>query len=195
MQASRADITSGPLHKARGTRDGKENRNQRLWAHGPSGTSRGMCNPDFEFVHINEIGGNATTAAHLLEFDSQHGRWGYQVAADDHSIVIDGKRLSYSSNAALEETTWGDLGVDLVIECTGKFKSSEKLAPYLQARIRRITAMLAEIEKYRSVGGVGSKVHRLRYWSLVHAKGCTIYRFAANNVWQSRSCFYKDRAA
>ncbi len=91
-----------------------------------------------EIVHVNELGGDAEAAAHLLQFDSVHGQWQRQVSSDGDSLLIDGQRLGYSSNAAIEATPWGELGVDLVVECTGKFKSQQALAPYFSAGVKKV---------------------------------------------------------
>lgn len=93
---------------------------------------------DLQIVHINECAGDVATAAHLLEFDSVHGRWGQSVSVDGGALSIDGARIGYSQNTDLAETDWRGLGVDLVIECTGKFKSKEALAPYFEAGVRKV---------------------------------------------------------
>ncbi len=95
-------------------------------------------NPDLEIVHVNETGGDAATAAHLLKFDSVHGTWDRAVEADADGLTIDGRRISYSSNEALEATDWGRFDVDIAVECTGRFKSREALAPYLEAGVRKV---------------------------------------------------------
>ena len=131
-------------------------------------------NPEFEFVHINEVAGHAGTAAHLLEFDSQHGRWEHDVRSNDHSIEIDGARLSYSSNEALEDTAWSDMGIDLVIECTGNFKSSESLQPYLQAGISKVVVS-APIKDgtLNIVMGVNDHLYQPAEHHIVTAASCT----------------------
>ena len=131
-------------------------------------------NPEFEFVHINEIGGPAGTAAHLLEFDSQHGRWAHDVRSDDQSIEIDGRRISYSSNAALEDTPWSDLDIDLIVECTGRFKSSESLQPYLQAGISKVVVS-APIKDgtLNIVMGINDHLYEPTLHHIVTAASCT----------------------
>ena len=131
-------------------------------------------NPEFEFVHINEIAGNAQTAAHLLEFDSQHGRWEQDVRSDGQSIEIDGRRISYSSNAALEDTPWSVMGIDLVVECTGSFKSSESLQPYFQAGINKVVVS-APIKDgtLNIVMGVNDYLYEPAQHDIVTAASCT----------------------
>jgi glyceraldehyde-3-phosphate dehydrogenase/erythrose-4-phosphate dehydrogenase len=81
--------------------------------------------PDVEFVHINETKGGAETAAHLLEFDSVHGRWKHDIKASAASMTIDGKKLTFSERSAPGEVDWRPHGVDLVLECSGKFRTTQ----------------------------------------------------------------------
>ncbi|MDP2416132.1 MAG: glyceraldehyde 3-phosphate dehydrogenase N-terminal domain-containing protein, partial [Hydrogenophaga sp.] len=75
-----------------------------------------------EVVHLNEIKGGAAATAHLLAFDSVQGKWRADIQADGvQAIRINDQRLSFSEHATAAEIPWGDMGVDLVLECTGKF--------------------------------------------------------------------------
>src|SRR3990167_7134429 len=94
--------------------------------------------PELDIVHINEIAGDAATAAHLLQYDSVHGTWSQSVAADADALRIGARRLGYSRNADIAATPWRELGVDLVVDCTGKFKSKAALAPYFAAGVRKV---------------------------------------------------------
>jgi len=94
--------------------------------------------PEFEIVHINERSGDAHTAAHLLKYDSVHGIWTPEVSASSSAIIIDGKSVSYSQNSAINETAWKELAIDIVVDCTGVFKSVETLSPYFQYGIKKV---------------------------------------------------------
>ncbi len=94
--------------------------------------------PELEFVHINEPAGDVEAAAHLLKYDSVHRTWPQSVSVDNGHIVIDGKAISYSQNTSLEASPWQDKGVDLLIECSGKFKSKASLAPYFDLGIKKV---------------------------------------------------------
>jgi glyceraldehyde 3-phosphate dehydrogenase len=94
--------------------------------------------PDFEIVQINETKGGAATAAHLLEFDSVHGRWRRDISAQGDGIVIDGKRTGFSEYADPSKAPWKDLGIDIAVECSGKFKTAESLAPYFAAGVKKV---------------------------------------------------------
>ncbi len=94
--------------------------------------------PELDIVHINEIAGDAATAAHLLQYDSVHGTWPRSVAAEADALHIGTRRLGYSRHADIAATPWRELGVDLVVDCTGKFKSKAALAPYFAAGVRKV---------------------------------------------------------
>lgn len=87
--------------------------------------------PSLELVHINESKGDAETAAHLFEFDTVHGRYEGDVSVNGDTITIDGRDVTYSSEASPSEINWSNAGVDIVIESSGKFKSVPTLQPHL----------------------------------------------------------------
>ena len=92
-----------------------------------------------EVVHLNEIKGGAAATAHLLAFDTVQGKWRADIAADgSDAIRIDDRRLSFSEHATAGEIPWGDLGVDLVLECTGKFLTPETLQGHLDRGAKRV---------------------------------------------------------
>ena len=75
-----------------------------------------------DIVHINEVKGGIAATAHLLEFDSIHGRWNTSIGVEDgHAIMVDNQRIGFSERGDPGEVAWGDLGCDIVLECTGKF--------------------------------------------------------------------------
>ena len=86
--------------------------------------------PDVEVVQINEIAGDAETAAHLLNFDSVQGRWQHEALADGDAIVASGRRIGFSSHAAPGDVPWDELGVAVVLESTSKFKTPETIEPF-----------------------------------------------------------------
>jgi len=84
-----------------------------------------------EVVHVNEVKGGVEAAAHLLEFDTVHGRYSGTVAVDGDNLMVDGKRVGFSEFAKPADIPWADLGVDIVIESSGKFKTTPDLEPHL----------------------------------------------------------------
>ena len=93
-------------------------------------------NPELEFVQINDPAGDAATLAHLLNFDSVHGRWQHEAAADGDAIVIGGIRIPVTRNKELAATDWS--GCDVVLEASGKFRKPDVLQPYLDQGVKRV---------------------------------------------------------
>jgi glyceraldehyde 3-phosphate dehydrogenase len=92
-----------------------------------------------EVVHLNELKGGAAATAHLLVFDSVQGRWRADIHAEgDTAIRINDHKLAFSSSATSAEIPWGDLGVDLVLECTGKFLTPETIQGHLDRGAKRV---------------------------------------------------------
>ena len=92
-----------------------------------------------DVVHLNEIKGGSAATAHLVAFDSVQGRWKADIAADgDDAIRIGNRRLSFSAHGTAAEIPWGDLGVDVVLECTGKFLTPETLQGHLDRGAKRV---------------------------------------------------------
>ena len=86
--------------------------------------------PGIELVHINERVGDAHAAAHLLEFDSVHGRWGRPVGAGTDAILVEGQTISFSQSGDPAAVPWRERGVQLVLECSGRIKTPERLEVY-----------------------------------------------------------------
>ena len=92
-----------------------------------------------DVVHLNELKGGAAATAHLLEFDSVHGRWYAPFGVeDDTTIRIDNKALGFSAAAHPGDVAWGDLGCDIVLECTGKFLKPADLTAYFDRGVKRV---------------------------------------------------------
>ena len=92
-----------------------------------------------EVVHLNELKGGAAATAHLLAFDSVQGKWRADIAAEgEDSVRIDGHRMGFTSHATPGDIPWGDLGVDLVLECTGKFLTPETIQGHLDRGAKRV---------------------------------------------------------
>lgn len=92
-----------------------------------------------EVVAVNEIKGGAAATAHLLTFDTVQGRWRADIAAEGtDAIRIDDRRIAFSEHARPADIPWGDLGVDLVLECTGKFLTPETIQGHLDRGAKRV---------------------------------------------------------
>ncbi len=129
--------------------------------------------PEFEFVQINDPAGDAATFAHLLNFDSVHGRWNHQAEAQDNTVVIQGKSIAVTHNKAINDTDWS--GCDVVIECSGKMKSTAQLQAYLDQGVKRVvvSAPVKEAGVLNVVMGVNHHLFNALTHKIVTAASCT----------------------
>ncbi|WP_290888079.1 ArsJ-associated glyceraldehyde-3-phosphate dehydrogenase [Arenimonas sp.] len=126
-----------------------------------------------QFVRINDPSGDAATLAHLLNFDSVHGRWQREAGHDGDAIVIDGQRIAVTRNKALADTDWS--GCDVVIEASGKMKTSAALQAYLDQGVKRVvvTAPVKEAGVLNVVMGVNDHRFDPAQHRIVTAASCT----------------------
>jgi glyceraldehyde 3-phosphate dehydrogenase len=133
--------------------------------------------PDVELVHINEIKGGSEAAAHLLVFDSVHGRWHHDAApAGRGAIAIDGgsRTIAFTEHASPAEVPWTDSGVDVVLECTGKFRTMPALTPYLAKGVKKVVvAAPVKDGALNIVMGVNDHEYRPAEHHIVTAASCT----------------------
>ncbi len=128
---------------------------------------------DIEIVHINDPAGNAETLAHLLNFDSVHGRWHHNAAHDKSSIVINGKAIPCTQNKTTQKTDWSKC--DVVIEASGKIKTKALLNAYLDQGVKRVvvTAPVKEEGVLNIVMGVNENLYDKNIHQIVTAASCT----------------------
>ncbi|HEV3008292.1 MAG TPA: glyceraldehyde 3-phosphate dehydrogenase NAD-binding domain-containing protein, partial [Burkholderiales bacterium] len=88
--------------------------------------------PDYEIVAINDLG-DVQTMAHLLEFDSLLGRLNEEVSADTETITVGGRKLQAFSIQEPKDLPWRELGIDVVIESTGRFTKRDQAQAHLDA--------------------------------------------------------------
>ena len=129
-----------------------------------------------DIVHVNEQKGGAAATAHLLAFDSVQGRWRTDIAAPtDSAMSINGKSIGFSSVATPAEIPWGDAGVDLVLECTGKFLTPETIQGHFDQGAKRV--IVAAPVKVGNVLNIVMGVNHQRYdpaqHTIVTAASCT----------------------
>jgi glyceraldehyde 3-phosphate dehydrogenase len=129
-----------------------------------------------EVVHLNEIKGGSAAIAHLLEFDSVQGRWRAPIAAEGTGAIrIGDRRLTFSEQPHPAEIPWGDLGVDVVLECTGRFLTPETLQGHLKRGAKRV--IVAAPVKFDTVLNVVVGVNHHLYdparHPIVTAASCT----------------------
>ena len=139
--------------------------------------------PGIELVHINDPGGDAPTAAHLLSFDSVHGRWPLAVDSDPttgDSFSVEGHPIGYSQHSDPTAVPWQQAGVQMVLECSGKFKTPQTLEPYFnQVGLKRVVVacpvkgVIAGEEALNVVYGINHQLYDPSRHRLVTAASCT----------------------
>ena len=130
--------------------------------------------PDLDLVHINEIKGGPQAAAHLLEFDSVHGRWTRDIRATGDAVVIDGKTVGFSEQKTPTDIDWGALGVDIVIESSGKFRNPDLLQPHFDRGAKKvIVAAPVKQGALNIVMGVNDHLYQPEQHHLLTAASCT----------------------
>ncbi len=129
-----------------------------------------------DVVHLNELKGGIAATAHLIEFDSLHRQWKAGIlVANDHTIAIGDRRLGFTSAAHPSDVAWGDLGCDIVLECTGKFLTPDQLQGYFDRGVKRV--IVAAPVKHESalniVVGVNDHLYDPQRHKLLTAASCT----------------------
>lgn len=129
--------------------------------------------PDVEFIHINDNAGNPATLAHLLNYDSVHGKWHHNATSQDDAIYIGQHRISCSQNSAIGETHWSHC--DLVIEATGVMRSTALLNAYLEQGVKRVlvSAPIKEPSVLNVVMGVNHTLFNAATHRIITAASCT----------------------
>ena len=92
---------------------------------------------EFQIVAINDLG-NAETNAHLTQYDTAHGKFPGQVAVDGGDLIVNGDRIKVCAERDPSKLPWGELGVDVVLECTGLFTSKAKAGAHLAAGAKKV---------------------------------------------------------
>ncbi|NLQ19156.1 ArsJ-associated glyceraldehyde-3-phosphate dehydrogenase [Marinomonas sp. M1K-6] len=128
---------------------------------------------EVEFVQINDPAGDAATLAHLITFDSVHGRWHHQAEAEGEVMIVNGQRIACTQNKSIPDTDWS--ACDVVIEASGKMKSKALLQAYLDQGVKRVvvTAPVKEDGVLNVVMGVNQHLYDKTQHTIVTAASCT----------------------
>jgi glyceraldehyde 3-phosphate dehydrogenase len=131
--------------------------------------------PELPFAHVNEPNGDAATAAHLLMFDSVHGRWSASAEGEGDVLSVDGKSIGYSAAAGPGDVPWSEAGVDVVLECSGKFRTAESLRPYFERGVRKVVvaAPVKDEAALNVVVGVNDDPDEIDRHDILTAASCT----------------------
>lgn len=128
-----------------------------------------------EIVLINDLVDDPAQHALLMEFDSVHGRWSRDISQDDTSLTLKGQRIRLTAQMRIEDLPLAELGVDLVVDCTGVFKTAAKVAPYYAAGVRKVvvSAPVKEASALNLVYGVNHHLYDAARHDLITAASCT----------------------
>ncbi|MDO6679041.1 ArsJ-associated glyceraldehyde-3-phosphate dehydrogenase [Shewanella sp. 4_MG-2023] len=132
---------------------------------------------DIEIVHINDPAGDAATLAHLMTFDSVHGRWHHEATHTSEngveSMMVNGKAIPCTQNIATQDTDWSQC--DVVVEASGKIKTKALLQAYLDQGVKRVvvTAPVKEDGVLNIVMGVNEGLYDKALHPIVTAASCT----------------------
>lgn len=128
-----------------------------------------------EIVLVNDPTGTPAQHALLMEFDSVHGRWKAEIGHDADSLTLNGKRISVTSAKRLEDLPLAEMGIDMVIDCTGVFKTEAKIAPYFAAGVKKVvvSAPVKDGGALNVVYGINHGDYDPHIHNLVTAASCT----------------------
>jgi glyceraldehyde 3-phosphate dehydrogenase len=133
----------------------------------------GWADPALEFTHVNDPAMSPQTAAHLLEFDSVHGRFAHAIEHDDEGIRIDGRRIALTRHAELVATAGAVGRVDVALECSGRYRDPARLAPWLSAASHVVVSAPVTGEAPNVVVGVNDADFQPDRHRIVSAASCT----------------------
>jgi glyceraldehyde 3-phosphate dehydrogenase len=128
-----------------------------------------------QIVLLNDVAGDAEQHALLMEFDSVHGRWRADVSHDAESLTLNGQNIRLTHAKKIEDLPLAELGVDLVIDCTGVFKTSARIAPYYAAGVKKVvvSAPVKDGGALNLVYGVNHRLYDPAQHNLITAASCT----------------------
>ncbi len=128
-----------------------------------------------ELVLINDPVGTPEQHALLMEFDSVHGRWNADVSYDDDSLTMNGQKIRITAEKKIEDLPLAEMGIDMVIDCTGVFKTEAKIAPYFAAGIKKVvvSAPVKDGGALNIVYGINHGDYDAAEHNLVTAASCT----------------------
>jgi glyceraldehyde 3-phosphate dehydrogenase len=140
---------------------------------GRLGLRTGWGRKDLSFVHVNEIACDAVGSAHLLNFDSVHGRWDQNASAPDvDTMVIAGESIRHTQSADLAAADWSDC--DIVIEATGKHhKHPERLQAYFEQGVKKVVVAAPTKGALNLVYGINHTLYNPEQHDLLTAASCT----------------------
>lgn len=133
----------------------------------------GFDHPEYKIVQINEHKGTAETAAHLLEYDTVHGRWLRNISHTENSIIVEGQEISVTHENTIDAVDWS--GCDIVIESSGAFRTEATLSEYFRQGVKKVivAAPVKEGGALNVVMGCNDHLYDPAVHHLLTAASCT----------------------
>jgi glyceraldehyde 3-phosphate dehydrogenase len=127
-------------------------------------------------IHINETAGDVKTAAHLLEFDSVHGRWTDEIHIENDTILcVNKKEIRWSSTEFIQDIPLKEQKIDVVIDCTGVHKTVASLQPYFEQGVKKVivSSPIADKSVLNIVYGINESLFDPKLHAIITAASCT----------------------
>ena len=128
-----------------------------------------------EISLLNDAVGSPELHAHLLEFDTVHGRWSAEISFDSKSIIVDDRKIPMLAFERIDQLPLKEAGIDLVIDCTGFFKTPERVQPYFRAGVKKVlvSAPIKSEPALNLVYGINHHLYDPLQHHLITAASCT----------------------
>ena len=128
-----------------------------------------------EISLLNDAVGSPELHAHLLEFDTVHGRWSAGISFDSKSIIVDDRKIPMLAVERIDQLPLKEAGIDLVIDCTGFFKTPERVQPYFRAGVKKVlvSAPIKSEPALNLVYGINHHLYDPLQHHLITAASCT----------------------
>ena len=128
-----------------------------------------------EISLLNDAVGSPELHAHLLEFDTVHGRWSAGISFDSKSIIVDDRKIPMLAFERIDQLPLKEAGIDLVIDCTGFFKTPERVQPYFRAGVKKVlvSAPIKSEPALNLVYGINHHLYDPLQHHLITAASCT----------------------
>lgn len=132
-----------------------------------------VADPELEVVAINDLC-DTPTLAHLIKYDSIHGNMKEDVTVEGDNLVIDGKKIRVFAEREPKNIPWDELGVEIVIDCTGKFRTKESCEPHIKGSVKKvIISAPAKNEDITIVMGVNEDKYDAAKHHVISNASCT----------------------
>ena len=128
-----------------------------------------------EISLLNDAVGSPELHAHLLEFDTVHGRWSAEISFDSKSIIVDDRKIPMLAVERIDQLPLKEAGIDLVIDCTGFFKTPDRVQPYFRAGVKKVlvSAPIKSEPALNLVYGINHHLYDPLQHHLITAASCT----------------------